>query len=89
MINHDSTAQNEETLRYLASLYASSHPLMHLGILGCTEMSGTFERLSNSKIKEKKRKENTAIITFNYGIIFISCFVIWIQPNRANPRRDS
>uniref|UniRef100_A0A671QNQ1 Carboxypeptidase D-like n=1 Tax=Sinocyclocheilus anshuiensis TaxID=1608454 RepID=A0A671QNQ1_9TELE len=32
-------AQNEETLRYLASLYASSHPLMHLGNLGCTEKS--------------------------------------------------
>ncbi|XP_073681191.1 carboxypeptidase D, b [Garra rufa] len=32
-------AQNEETLRYLASLYASSHPFMHLGNLGCTEKS--------------------------------------------------
>ncbi|XP_042604190.1 carboxypeptidase D, b isoform X2 [Cyprinus carpio] len=32
-------AQNEETLRYLASLYAGSHPLMHLGNLGCTEKS--------------------------------------------------
>ncbi|XP_026051165.1 carboxypeptidase D, b [Carassius auratus] len=32
-------AQNEETLKYLASLYASNHPLMHLGNLGCTEKS--------------------------------------------------
>uniref|UniRef100_A0A671RGI3 Carboxypeptidase D, b n=1 Tax=Sinocyclocheilus anshuiensis TaxID=1608454 RepID=A0A671RGI3_9TELE len=32
-------AQNEETLRYLASLYASSHPFMHLGKLGCTKKS--------------------------------------------------
>uniref|UniRef100_A0A9J8AYY3 Carboxypeptidase D, b n=1 Tax=Cyprinus carpio carpio TaxID=630221 RepID=A0A9J8AYY3_CYPCA len=32
-------AQNEETLRYLASLYASSHPSMHLGKLRCTKKS--------------------------------------------------
>ncbi|XP_052393456.1 carboxypeptidase D isoform X2 [Carassius gibelio] len=32
-------AQNEETLRYLASLYASSHPLMHLGKQKCTKKS--------------------------------------------------
>ncbi|XP_051537619.1 carboxypeptidase D, b [Myxocyprinus asiaticus] len=32
-------AQNEETLRYLASLYASSHSIMYLGNLGCTEVS--------------------------------------------------
>ncbi|KAL1252552.1 hypothetical protein QQF64_017245 [Cirrhinus molitorella] len=32
-------AQNEETLRYLASLYASNHPFMHLGNLRCTEKS--------------------------------------------------
>ncbi|KAF4077661.1 hypothetical protein AMELA_G00210550 [Ameiurus melas] len=28
-------AHNEETLRYLASIYASSHPVMHLGYPGC------------------------------------------------------
>uniref|UniRef100_A0A672T2F1 Carboxypeptidase D-like n=1 Tax=Sinocyclocheilus grahami TaxID=75366 RepID=A0A672T2F1_SINGR len=32
-------AQNEQTLRYLASLYASSHPFMHLGKPGCTKKS--------------------------------------------------
>lgn len=32
-------AQNEETLRYLASLYASSHPFMHLGNVRCAEVS--------------------------------------------------
>lgn len=28
-------AHNEETLRYLASVYASNHPVMHLGYPGC------------------------------------------------------
>ncbi|KAK3555766.1 hypothetical protein QTP86_028950 [Hemibagrus guttatus] len=28
-------AHNEETLKYLASIYASSHPVMHLGYPGC------------------------------------------------------
>ncbi|XP_056586913.1 carboxypeptidase D, b isoform X2 [Triplophysa dalaica] len=32
-------AQNEETLRYLASLYANSHPFMHLGNVVCAEVS--------------------------------------------------
>lgn len=32
-------AKNEETLRYLASLYAGTHPFMHLGNVECSEKS--------------------------------------------------
>ncbi|KAK9955727.1 hypothetical protein ABG768_015583 [Culter alburnus] len=32
-------ATNEETLRYLASLYARTHPFMHLGNAGCSKKS--------------------------------------------------
>lgn len=49
--------QNEETLRYLASLYARSHPFMHLGNLKCTKKSGIVE-------KTLRLKENTAKITW-------------------------
>ncbi|XP_076836499.1 carboxypeptidase D, b isoform X2 [Brachyhypopomus gauderio] len=31
------SVQNEETLRYLASVYASNHPVMHLGYIGCSD----------------------------------------------------
>ncbi|KAG1970038.1 carboxypeptidase D, b isoform X2 [Pimephales promelas] len=34
--------QNEETLRYLASLYANSHPFMHLGNVKCSKKSVTI-----------------------------------------------
>ncbi|KAK1788062.1 hypothetical protein P4O66_016539 [Electrophorus voltai] len=36
--------QNEETLRYLASVYVSNHPLMHLGYIGCSDGLGRNER---------------------------------------------
>uniref|UniRef100_A0A4W4GVC5 Peptidase M14 domain-containing protein n=1 Tax=Electrophorus electricus TaxID=8005 RepID=A0A4W4GVC5_ELEEL len=35
--------QNEETLRYLASVYVSNHPLMHLGYIGCSDGLGRNE----------------------------------------------
>lgn len=35
-----SLAHNEETLRYLASIYASHHPVMHLGYPGCVNGLG-------------------------------------------------
>lgn len=37
-------AHNEETLRYLASIYASSHPVMHSGYPGCVNGLGRDER---------------------------------------------
>ncbi|TRY57321.1 hypothetical protein DNTS_008903 [Danionella cerebrum] len=35
----DEHAPNEETLRYLASMYAISHPFMHVGNVACSENS--------------------------------------------------
>ncbi|XP_067280884.1 carboxypeptidase D, b [Pseudorasbora parva] len=35
--NPNQHAQNEETLRYLASLYAKNHPFLHLGNLRCNK----------------------------------------------------
>ncbi|XP_058270975.1 carboxypeptidase D-like [Hemibagrus wyckioides] len=38
-------AHNEETLRYLASIYAGSHPVMHLGYPGCRNGLGRNDNL--------------------------------------------